>query len=105
MLEKLKNPQAALGQYAEACNLAPRSAFTRYKKARVLVELRELNLALTELKICRDIAPDEANVHFLLGRVYKALRQKANAMKHYTIAHNLDPKVRLYHRQSLTAPD
>lgn len=97
VLEKLKNPRAALVQYAEACNLAPRSAFPRYKKARVLVELQELHLALAELKICKDIAPDEANVHFLLGRVYKALRQKANAIRHYTIALNLDPKVGLYH--------
>ncbi|KAI9792189.1 MAG: anaphase-promoting complex subunit cdc27 [Peltula sp. TS41687] len=92
VLERLKNPRAALDQYAEACILAPRSAFPRYKKARVLVELQELNLGLAELKICKDIAPDEANVHFLLGRVYRALRQKTNAIRHYTIALNLDPK-------------
>lgn len=77
-----------------ACNLAPRSALPRFKKARVLVELQELHAALEDLKICKDIAPDEANVHFWLGRVYKALRQKSDAIKHFTIALNLDPKVR-----------
>lgn len=59
----------------------------------MLVELGDLHLALVELQICKDIAPDEANVHFWLGKVYKALRQKPDAIKHFTIALNLDPKV------------
>lgn len=40
----------------------------------------------------KDIAPDEANVHFLLGRLFKAIHDKPNAIKHLTIALNLDPK-------------
>ncbi len=60
----------------------------------MLIELQELHLALAELKVCKDLAPDEANVHFWLGKVYKALREKAEAIKHFTIALNLDPKVR-----------
>ena len=93
MLEKLKNPRAALVQYAEACNLASRSTIYRFRKARVLLALQEPHLALVELKILKDSAPDDANVHFLLGRLYKTLRQRANAIKHFTIALNLDPKV------------
>lgn len=57
--------------------------------------LQEPNLALVELKALKDIAPDDANVHFLLGRVYKMLHQKGNAIKHFTTALNLDPKVAL----------
>lgn len=41
----------------------------------------------------KDLAPDEANVHFLLGRLYKGLHDKTNAIKHLTIALNLDAKV------------
>lgn len=59
----------------------------------MLVELGEVHAALHELKICNDIAPDEANVHFWLGKVHKALRQRQDAIKHFTIALNLDPKV------------
>jgi anaphase-promoting complex subunit 3 len=40
------------------------------------------------------MAPDEANVHYLLGKLYKVLHDKANAIKHFTAALNLDPKVR-----------
>jgi anaphase-promoting complex subunit 3 len=32
-------------------------------------------------------------VHFMLGRVYKIIRDKTNAIRHFTIAMNLDPKV------------
>jgi anaphase-promoting complex subunit 3 len=93
VLEKMKNPKAALVQYSRSCELAPKSALSRFKKARVLMALQEPHWALAELKVLKDIAPDEANVHFLLGRVYKLLRQKGNAIKHFTTALNLDPKV------------
>jgi anaphase-promoting complex subunit 3 len=93
VLEKMKNPKAALLQYSRACEISPHSALSRFKKARVLMSLQEPNLALIELTILKDIAPDEANVHFLLGRLYKMLHDKANAIKHFTTALNLDPKV------------
>jgi len=96
-LEKMKNPKSALLQYTRACELAPKSALSRFKKARVLMALQEPNLALVELKVLKDIAPDDANVHFLLGRVYKTLHHKGNAIKHFTTALNLDPKVCFTH--------
>lgn len=93
VLEKLKNPKAALVQYSRACELSEKSALCRFKKARVLLSLHEHERALVELRVLKDIAPDEANVHFLLGRVYKLLRQKGSAIRHFTMALNLDPKV------------
>ena len=93
VLEKMKNPRAALVQYTRSCELAPKSTLSRFKKARVLVTLGEPQKALEDLKMLKDIVPDEANVHFLLGRVYKILRQKGSAIRHFTTALNLDPKV------------
>lgn len=93
VLEKMNNPKAALIQYGRASSLAPHSVLARFRKARALMKLQELKLALAELKILKDIAPDEANVHYLLGKVYKMLHDKANAIKHFTTALNLDPKV------------
>lgn len=49
--------------------------------------------ALAELKELVNMVPDESNVHFMLGRVYKILHDKSNAVKCFTIAMNLDPKV------------
>lgn len=93
LLEKMDDPQSALVQYGRASSLAPHSVLARFRKARALMKLQELRLALAELKILKDMAPDEANVHYLLGKLYKMLRDKGNAIKHFTTALNLDPKV------------
>lgn len=91
--EKMNNPKGALIQYSRACSLAPNSVLARFRKSRVLMKLQELKLALSELKILKDMAPDEANVHYLLGKLYKMSHDKAHAIKHFTTALNLDPKV------------
>ncbi|KAK4694261.1 anaphase-promoting complex subunit 3, partial [Lecanoromycetidae sp. Uapishka_2] len=101
VLEKMKNPKAALVQYARACELDPKSPLCRFKKARVLMALHEYDSALAELEVLKDIAPDEANVHFLLGRVHKVLRQKGLAIKHFTTALNLDPKASHYIKEAM----
>ena len=105
VLEKVNKKREALVQYTRACELAEKSALCRFKKAKVLMALAKPEEALAELRILKDIAPDEANVHFLLGTVYKALRQKGSAVRHFTMALNLDPKVydslgNLFNRES-----
>lgn len=91
--ERGDNIKGALLHYDRACNLAPHSVLARFRKARVLMKKQDFNLALVELKILKDMAPDEANVHYLLGKLYKMLHDRANAIKHFTTALNLDPRV------------
>jgi anaphase-promoting complex subunit 3 len=93
VLEKQKQPRNALTYFTQATELAPRSALTRFKKARALMSLGDTDSALKELMILKDLAPDEAMVHFLLGRLYKSTKEKGLAVRHFTIALNLDPKV------------
>jgi len=59
----------------------------------VLLALSRPREALAELKVLEHMVPDESNVHFMLGRVYKTLHDKSSAVKYFTIAMNLDPKV------------
>ncbi|KAJ5751932.1 hypothetical protein N7520_008849 [Penicillium odoratum] len=92
ILEKSDNSKTALMHYERACSLAPHSILARFRKARVLMKLHEYKFALAELKVLKDMAPDEANVHYLLGKLYKIIHDKANAIKHFTTALNLDPK-------------
>ncbi|CAF9928501.1 MAG: anaphase-promoting complex subunit cdc27 [Heterodermia speciosa] len=101
VLEKLNSPKAALIQYTKSCELAPKSSLSRFKRARVLMHLQEPQLALQDLEVLKDIAPDEANVHFLLGKVYRTLRQKAPAIKHFTTALHLDPKASHYIKEAM----
>jgi anaphase-promoting complex subunit 3 len=96
-LEKLKQPTKALAMYSRACALAPSSALSRFKKARCLMTLNRTREALAELEILRDVAPDEANVWFLMGRLYKSQKMKGEAVRAFTMALNLDPKVCCLH--------
>jgi anaphase-promoting complex subunit 3 len=93
VLEKTKRRELALVQYNEACELDPRSAKARFAKARVLLVLQRPKEAFLELDMLKNMVPDDAKVHYLLGRVYKALHEKTAALRHFTIAMNLDPKV------------
>ncbi|EME45647.1 hypothetical protein DOTSEDRAFT_71372 [Dothistroma septosporum NZE10] len=92
VLERLRNKEAALLAYDKALDMAPDSALARFKKARVLMHLRDYESALEELIYLSDVASDEANVHFLLGKCYKAMGHRALALKSFTEALNLDVK-------------
>ncbi|KAJ4264844.1 anaphase-promoting complex subunit cdc27 [Fusarium torreyae] len=92
VLEKQKQIMPALQAYSKAVELAPRAAQTRYKKARALLAVGQLEAAQRELMILKDLAPDEATVHFLLGKLYRSMGEKQHSVKHFTIALALDPK-------------
>ncbi|QPC78838.1 hypothetical protein HYE68_009590 [Fusarium pseudograminearum] len=92
VLEKQKQIMPALQAYSKAVELAPRAAQTRYKKARALLAVGQLEQAQKELMILKDLAPDEATVHFLLGKLYRSMGEKQLSVRHFTIALALDPK-------------
>lgn len=93
VLEKQKQMVQALNAYTKAAELAPRAAQTRYKKARALLTLGNIEAAQKELMILKDLAPDEATVHFLLGTLYRNTNERQLAVRHFTIALALDPRV------------
>jgi anaphase-promoting complex subunit 3 len=88
----MKKIEPALVQFEAAIKLDPRSIMARFRKAQVLLKLGAPEESLKELLYLKDAAPDDPNIHFLLGRCYKKLRDSANAIRHLTIAMNLDPK-------------
>lgn len=92
VLEKLNRHQESLVQYTRATQLQPSSALSLFKRARLLVKLGMYTQALTDLNLLVSLAPDEASVHFLLGQIYKILKNRSAAVREFTIALNLDPK-------------
>lgn len=60
--------------------------------------------ALTELETLKNLAPEEANVFFLLGKCYKGLGQRASAVRAFTTALNLDAKVSFCSRFAFALP-
>lgn len=92
VFDKMKRLDLALMHYSNAATLDPRSIIARFRKAQILLKLGRSRESLDELSYLKDLAPDDANIHFLLGRCYKKQRDRANAIRHLTIAMNLDPK-------------
>lgn len=95
ILHKQKLIDQALPYFTRATELAPRAPDVRLKKARALLQKGQLKAAQSELMILKDLAPDRAQVHFLLGKLSKTLHDKKSAVRHFTIALSLDPKVSL----------
>lgn len=93
VLEKQSQTTQALQYFSKATELAPRAAQARFRKARALLAAGHLPLAHQELLILKDLAPDDARVHFLLGKLYKIQNDKSHAVRHFTQALSLDPKV------------
>lgn len=93
VLEKQKHVMQALQFFSKATELAPKAAQARFRKARALLAVGHLPLAQKELLVLKDLAPDDARVHFLLGKLYKAQNDKSQAVRHFTQALSLDPKV------------
>lgn len=92
VLEKLDKKKEALELYERACLLAPTSPAVRFKRVRMLMELRHFDSALRDLMLVRDMAPDEFNVHYLLGKLYGAMGDKINMTRNLTIAQDLEPR-------------
>ncbi|CEJ93215.1 Putative Protein bimA [[Torrubiella] hemipterigena] len=92
ILEKQKQVPLALRAYTRAVELAPKAASTRYSKARALLALGQFEEAQKELMILKDLAPDEARVHFLLGTLYRNMNEKQLSVHHFTVALSLDAK-------------
>jgi anaphase-promoting complex subunit 3 len=91
--EKTRRRETALDMYNDACELDPRSHKARFCKARVLLVLGRPTEAHKELEELKNMIPDDSTVHFLLGKIYRYLRNKPAALRHFTIATTLDPKV------------
>ncbi|KAK4123270.1 TPR-like protein [Parathielavia appendiculata] len=92
VLQRQKQTVQALPWFIKAVELAPRAPEMRSKKAGALLAMGQLDEAKRELMILRDIAPNNAQVHFLLAKLAKTLGDKRTAVRHFTIALSLDPK-------------
>lgn len=101
----MKKTQPALMQYMTAVTLDPRSNLARFRKAEIHLRLGAPGEALKDLEHLKDSAPDDANVHFMLGKTYKKLGQRANAIRHFTIALNLDPKAQNWIKEAMESLD
>ena len=90
----MRRTKEALVQYTHAISLAPNSTLARFRRARTLMTLQLYPDAMTELNQLVHLAPEEANVWYMLGRCHKAMGNRSETVKCFTTSLNLDAKVR-----------
>ncbi|KAM0792147.1 hypothetical protein ACM66B_004846 [Microbotryomycetes sp. NB124-2] len=93
VLEKQQETRNALAWYERACVLAPESPAVRFKRVRILIALKHYELAESDLIALRDRAPNEFNVHYLLGKLYKSLKRPTEMLKHFGLAQDIEPRM------------
>jgi len=85
--------EEALERFDRSLALSPQSAMVKFKRVKVLIALKRYENALKDLKDLRDLAPDEANVPFVLAKVCRVMGQRVEATRYFTVARDLDPKL------------
>lgn len=87
----LNDNDAALSLLSQAIALDGKNPLARYEMAAVLMSEENYDAALAELNKLQEIAPKEASVFFLMGRIYKKLGLQEKAMINFSIALDLRP--------------
>ena len=87
----LKRTGDALELLQKAVSLDAKNPLAKYEKASVLLSDDRFQEALEELEELKTVAPREASVFFLMGRIYKKLGLADQAMVNFSVALDLKP--------------
>lgn len=94
LIQQSLRPDEALADLDKALAMCPALDDARLDRGRALLELHRNDEALPELLAAGKHAPEEANVHFLLARAYRALGRKEEAQAEMRTFSTLDEKAR-----------
>jgi len=87
----LRKMEKAYVSLQKAIQLDERNPLAKYEKASVLMSEERYSEALDELEQLREVAPREASVYFLMGRIFKKLEMPNRAMLNFSTALDLKP--------------
>jgi anaphase-promoting complex subunit 3 len=87
----LRKTEKAYVSLQKAIQLDERNPLAKYEKASVLMSEERYSEALDELEQLREVAPREASVYFLMGRIFKKLEMPNRAMLNFSLALDLKP--------------
>ncbi|KAL8283882.1 hypothetical protein RQP46_005314 [Phenoliferia psychrophenolica] len=101
VLEKVGRRKEALDLYERACVLAPESPIPRFRRVKMLISLRQYQTAEADLLQLKDKTPNEFNVFFLLGKLYKSLHRQPEMLKYFALAQDLEPRTAALIRETI----
>ncbi|KHN70672.1 Cell division cycle protein 27 -like protein [Toxocara canis] len=102
--QALHNDTAAMDLLQRALKITPENAACRFYRARLLYEKHDYERCRDELNELKLYAHDEAQVFFLLGRVYKKLGNTHMALLNFSWAAEMDPRGEQSHNSLAEGP-
>jgi tetratricopeptide (TPR) repeat protein len=90
---QLNKPEQARPLLEKAVELDPSQELARLDLGILLSDAGENEKALRELEIAEKLKPDDVNVHWRLGRLYRAMGRKEDAKAQFDKASNLNKAV------------
>uniref|UniRef100_A0A915BQ60 Cell division cycle protein 27 homolog n=1 Tax=Parascaris univalens TaxID=6257 RepID=A0A915BQ60_PARUN len=102
--QALHNDGPAMELLQRALKITPENAACRFYRARLLYEKHEYERCKDELNELKLYAHDEAQVFFLLGRVYKKLGNTQMALLNFSWAAEMDPRGEQSHNSLAEGP-
>ncbi|KAJ7063147.1 hypothetical protein C8F01DRAFT_1219302 [Mycena amicta] len=91
-VERRGDREAALRLFDEAVRLSPENALVRYRRAKILISMKNYDAAVRDLETLRNTSPEESNVVFQLAKVYRLLGDEVKAAQLLAIARDISPK-------------
>ncbi|KAG5635898.1 hypothetical protein H0H81_009723 [Sphagnurus paluster] len=91
-VERRGDRNEALALFDNAVKLAPDNALVRYRRAKILVSMRQYELAVQDLEHLRSSTPEESNVVFQLAKVYRLLGDETKSAQTLAVARDISPK-------------
>uniref|UniRef100_A0A913I4T8 Cell division cycle protein 27 homolog n=1 Tax=Strongyloides stercoralis TaxID=6248 RepID=A0A913I4T8_STRER len=90
--QALRRNDQALKKFDDALKINPNDIATKFHKARLLYETKEYEKSLEVLKDLKLSSPNEAQIFFLLGHVYKKLGEEHMSNTYFNWASDIDPR-------------
>ncbi|KZT11471.1 TPR-like protein [Laetiporus sulphureus 93-53] len=90
--ERLGDRDQALSLFNEAVRLSPENALVRYRRAKILIALKQYAAAVKDLERLRETSPEESNVIFQLAKAYRLLGNNVKSAELLAVARDVSPK-------------
>lgn len=81
--------------YDEAESINPNNPFPAYQRANALLQLQRYDDALNQLQLLLTIAPTEASIYYLIGKIYYIKKLYNQTILYWTKAMDFDVKQNL----------
>lgn len=91
-VERRGGREEAFGLFNQAVQLSPDNALVRYRRAKILISMKDYRAAVKDLEKLRDSSPEEANVVFQLARVYRLLGEETKSAQMLAVARDMAPR-------------